>query len=96
VMLFLTAGVAVPTPGAVGPFEWTYTYAVTAFYGAAQVPAVAAALVLHAVSIVPVSLVGVFFMGREGLTFGGLQRMRASAEADGSPSASPGAGGSTP
>ena len=73
VMAMLVVGVAIPTPGAVGGFEYFYQVAVTGFYNAAPDRATAAALVLHAVSFLPVTLIGIIFMAREGLSVG---RMR--------------------
>ena len=97
VMMFLMVGVAVPTPGGVGPFEAAYQYSVTHFFGAAMAPATAGALVLHAVSVVPTAVLGILFMGQEGLTFAGLAHLRAAAD-DAEPPASTTAppGGSTP
>ncbi len=73
IMTMLVVGVAIPTPGGVGGFEYFYQLAATAFYGAAADRATAAALVLHAVSFLPVTLIGIIFMAREGMSLG---RMR--------------------
>jgi len=73
VMTLLVVGVAVPTPGQVGGFHTAYKIAVTTFLGAPETTAVGAALVLHAISFVPVTLLGLVFMAREGLSLG---RMR--------------------
>ena len=64
----LVIGVAVPPPGAVGGFHYFYRLGVTAFYGAANDRAVGAAIVLHAVSFVPVALAGLLFLAQEGLS----------------------------
>jgi uncharacterized protein (TIRG00374 family) len=77
VVMFLVVGVALPTPGGIGGFEAMYQLAVTKFYGATNDTAVAAALVLHALSTIPVSILGVIFMGQMGLTFGGLRHFSA-------------------
>ncbi len=69
----LVIGVAVPTPGAVGGFHEAYRVGVTTFFGAPDDTAVGAAIVLHAVSFVPVALVGSVLMAREGLS---LRRLR--------------------
>lgn len=82
VIMFLVVGVAVPTPGGVGTFEWAYRYAMMTFFGAAKTASTAAALVLHAVSFAPISLLGLVFMGQDGLTLAGLQRLRDEAEKD--------------
>ena len=73
VMTLLVVGVAVPTPGAIGGFHAMYRIAVTTFFGVPDDRAVGAAIVLHAISFVPVTLLGLVFMAREGLSFG---RMR--------------------
>ncbi|HEX6323156.1 MAG TPA: lysylphosphatidylglycerol synthase transmembrane domain-containing protein [Vicinamibacterales bacterium] len=71
--MFLIAGVAVPTPGGIGGFHAAYAFAVTRLFGATQEQAVACAIVLHAVSFVPVTLVGLVIMAQAGLT---IQRAR--------------------
>jgi len=68
IMALLVIGVAVPTPGAVGGFHYFYRLGVTAFYGAPNDRAVGAAIVLHAVSFVPVALAGLVFLAQEGLS----------------------------
>jgi uncharacterized protein (TIRG00374 family) len=73
VMTVLVVGVAAPTPGGVGAFHAAYQFAVTTFFGASVDRAIGAAIVLHAVSFVPVTLLGLLFMTREGLTFGGAR-----------------------
>jgi uncharacterized protein (TIRG00374 family) len=65
-MALLTVGVAVPTPGGVGGFHEAFRIAATAFYGVPNDRAVGAAIVLHAVSFVPVTVVGLLCLAREG------------------------------
>jgi glycosyltransferase 2 family protein len=74
VMTILVVGVAMPTPGAIGGFHAAYQIAVQTFFGAPDDRAIGAAIVLHAVSFVPVTLLGIVFMAKEGLT---LTRARA-------------------
>jgi uncharacterized membrane protein YbhN (UPF0104 family) len=81
VVMFLVVGVAAPTPGGVGSFHYFYLLAVTRFFGANPDTAAAAALVLHAISFVPVTILGLVFMSQDGLTLGGLKNMRETAEA---------------
>lgn len=78
VMALLTVGVAVPTPGQIGGFHAAYQIAVQTFFNAPDDRAVGAALVLHAVSFLPVSLLGVIYMAREGLTFHNAQQLASS------------------
>ena len=75
VMTLLVVGVAVPTPGQIGGFHAAYQIAVQTIFGAADDRAVGAAIVLHAASFIPVTLLGVAFMAREGLTFEGAQEL---------------------
>jgi uncharacterized membrane protein YbhN (UPF0104 family) len=74
-MTILVAGVLVPTPGSVGGFHWAYQIAVTSFYAVPTDRAKGAALVLWAVSFLPVTLLGIVFMAQEGLSLGRVQRL---------------------
>lgn len=78
VMTLLVVGVAAPTPGAVGGFHAMYKLAVMTFFGVGENRAVGAAIVLHAISFVPITLLGLIFMAREGLTFGRVRSIAAS------------------
>jgi uncharacterized protein (TIRG00374 family) len=75
VMTILVVGVAAPTPGAIGGFHLAYQFAVTTFFRADADRAAGAAIVLHAISFLPVTLLGGVFMMREGLTLAGARRM---------------------
>lgn len=79
----LVVGVAVPTPGGVGSFHEAYRVGMTTFFGAANASAVAAAIVLHALSFFPVVAVGLLFMAQDGLTIGRLRSLAASEPAKG-------------
>ena len=81
----LVIGVAVPTPGAVGSYHEAYRIGVTTFFGAANDAAVAAAIVTHAVSYVPVVLTGILFMAQDGLSFGRLQSLAGTREVPDTP-----------
>ena len=81
VMTLLVVGVAVPTPGQVGGFQVAYKIAVTTFLGAPDDAATAAAIVLWAVSFVPVTLLGLVFMAREGLSLGRMKEMASQKQA---------------
>jgi uncharacterized protein (TIRG00374 family) len=99
VMTILVVGVAAPTPGGVGAFHAAYQFAVTEFFAAPDDRAVGAAIVLHAVSFVPVTLLGLLFMARDGLTFGSARRIArerdVGAGGDGGDGGDGGAGGAT-
>jgi glycosyltransferase 2 family protein len=73
----LVVGVAVPTPGAVGGFHLAYQFAAVVLFGVPADRAAGAAIVLHAISFIPVTLLGIYFMARDGLTLAGARRMAA-------------------
>jgi uncharacterized protein (TIRG00374 family) len=75
IIAFLTVGVAIPTPGMVGGFHASYTLALTAIYGMDQGQAVAAGVALHALQNLPVLILGIAFLGREGLSFGSMRKI---------------------
>jgi glycosyltransferase 2 family protein len=85
VMTILVVGVAAPTPGGVGAFHAAYQFAVMEFFAAQADRAFGAAIVLHAVSFVPVTLLGLAFMAREGLTFGSVRRIATEREVPADP-----------
>jgi uncharacterized protein (TIRG00374 family) len=71
----LVIGVAVPTPGAVGGFHEAFRVGVTMFFGAPNDAAVGSAIVLHAFSIGPSILLGIFFAAQEGLNLSGMRQL---------------------
>jgi uncharacterized protein (TIRG00374 family) len=75
----LVIGVAVPTPGGVGSYHEAYRIGVTTFFGAPNDRAVAAAIVTHAISFVPVVLLGIVFMAQDGLSVRGLKDLAGAA-----------------
>lgn len=75
IVALLTVGVAVPTPGAVGGFHYAFRVGATVFYGVPNDKAVGAAIVLHAVSFLPVAVVGLVVMAQDGLSLGRLRQL---------------------
>jgi uncharacterized protein (TIRG00374 family) len=71
----LVVGVAVPTPGGVGGFHEAFRLGATAFFGADNNAAVGAAILLHASSFVPVTLLGLWFAVRDGLSLQGIKQV---------------------
>lgn len=71
----LVIGVAVPTPGAVGGFHEAYRIGTTMFFGAPNTAAVGSAIVLHAFSIGPSLLLGLWFAAQEGLNLAGMRQL---------------------
>lgn len=76
VILYLVVGVAVPVPAGVGSFHFMYQLVATSFLGATRPQASAAAIVLHAVSIVPISLLGLLFLAQDGWTLARLRGVK--------------------
>ena len=74
----LVVGVAVPTPGGVGSFHEAYRIGATVFFNGPEPAAIGAAIVLHAVAFVPITVLGVVFMVRDGLSVGRLRRLAGS------------------
>ena len=68
VLMFLAVGVSVPTPGAVGAFHESVRLALVSLYASDNDRAVAYAVALHALSIIPVAVVALLLVAREGLT----------------------------
>ncbi len=69
-----------PTPGAVGGFHAAFKFAATTFFGASDDAAVGAAIVLHALTIGPQLLLGLFFAAQEGLNITGMKQLADQAE----------------
>jgi len=91
---YLTVGISLPTPGVAGGFHYFYKAAMTQLFGAPESVAAAAAVVLHLVSFAPVTVLGLVYMWQDGLTLGGLQRLRQQARTESA--SGPDAGRSTP
>jgi uncharacterized membrane protein YbhN (UPF0104 family) len=79
-LVLLVVGVAVPTPGAVGGFHEAFRLGATAFFGADNNAAVGAAILLHATSFVPVTLLGLWFAVRDGLNLQGIRQITQAAD----------------
>jgi uncharacterized protein (TIRG00374 family) len=75
IMGFLTVGVSIPTPGMVGGFHEAYLISLTEAFGADRNAAAAAGLTLHALTNLPVLLVGLLWLSAEGLTLGKVREI---------------------
>ena len=73
----LVVGVSIPTPGGVGGSHEALRLGLTSFYGVDNDVAVGAAIVQHAINFVPVTLLGLWFIARDGLSIGRLRAMAA-------------------
>jgi uncharacterized protein (TIRG00374 family) len=77
----VSLGMTIPsTPGYIGVFD--YLIVVTlGLYGIHRTPALAAALVFHAIAFVPVTVIGIVYIARAGIRMT-VQMLRSSARAD--------------
>jgi uncharacterized protein (TIRG00374 family) len=87
----LTFGIAIPTQGGVGTYEWFGQQALTRFLGVEPSQAAAAVLVMHVFAISPVILLGFYYLWKERLSFSSLAR-GAAAEGAGAAAAEAAAG----
>jgi uncharacterized protein (TIRG00374 family) len=79
IVMYLVVGVAVPVPSGVGSYHFMYQLAVTSMFHVNRDVAAAAAIVTHAVSFLPISVLGVVYLAQDGWT---LTRLR-SVQSDG-------------
>ena len=88
IMALTVIGVAIPTPGGVGGFQFFMDLALINFFArylSAQDPHSQAAGIsngCYVMSMVPVFVVGLWFLNREGLTFAGLSQLTRDADGD--------------
>lgn len=73
VIAWAILGLAIPTPGGVGGYHTAVAYALTGFYGVSKDTAGAFALVSHALSFVPITLLGLVFLLAGGLSLKALR-----------------------
>jgi uncharacterized protein (TIRG00374 family) len=66
VTTFAVIGLMFPTPGGIGSYHLAVRVALTEVYSVAPGPAVAVPLLAHAISFVPVSLIGLFLLFTRG------------------------------
>jgi hypothetical protein len=80
-MVPLTVGIAAPTPGGVGAYEFLCQISLADFWGVPGAQAAAAAITLHAISLLPTIAVGLLFMWRDGVRPAEVRRVAALAGA---------------
>lgn len=86
VLTWAILGLFIPTPGGVGGYHTAVAYALTGFYGVSKNTAAAFALVSHALSFVPITLVGLVFLVAGGFS---LKSLAAEPAPSSSPSPTP-------
>ena len=75
ILVLLMVGVLVPTPGGIGGFHAAFQLGATTLYAVPPERAAAAAIVLHAITVVPVATVGLVLMAREGLSLAVVRQL---------------------
>ena len=83
VVVLIAVGVAVPTPASVGGYHAAYQLGVTGLYGASDAAAVGAGLVAHVLSFLPVTLIGLVLMARDGLKLSRVSDVVGKSETEG-------------
>jgi len=78
----LVVGVALPTPGGVGGTHEAFRLGVTSFYGADNDAAIGAAILQHALNFAPVTLLGLWFLARDGINLTRLREISSTAKED--------------
>jgi glycosyltransferase 2 family protein len=86
VLTWAILGLFIPTPGGVGGYHTAVAYALTGFYGVSKNTAAAFALVSHALSFVPITLIGLVFLVAGGFS---LKSLADEPEPSSSPSPTP-------
>lgn len=74
-MGLLTVGIAVPTPGGVGSYEYAGQLGLVSLFGVESNRAAASILVTHFFAIAPVMVAGAVLLWRQGLSLKGLLNM---------------------
>ena len=81
-------GVALPSaPAFIGPIHAAIIYALSSVYGLPNDDSAAFAVVMHLLMIAPVTVTGLIYMAREGMSLGQLRRRAEHIEEDAEPSA---------
>ncbi len=76
VLTWAVIGLAIPTPGGVGGYHVATAYCLVGFYGVPRDTAAAFGLVSHAVSFVPITLLGLGFLVAGGFSLRSLSTDR--------------------
>ena len=90
VLVLIVLGVAVPTPAGVGGYHAAFQVGATTLFAASAESAVGAGLVAHAISFLPVTIVGVILMAHEGVRLAGIGQLVGGAAAGPAPDAEKG------
>lgn len=80
-MVALTVGISIPTPGGVGPYEFFCQVTLSSMWMVPAAVAGAVAVTLHAVAMLPTILIGLLFMWRDGVRPAEMRTLAAAEEA---------------
>lgn len=72
-IVMVVIGVMVPTPAAVGSFHFATQLALTNLWGVPPDASAGYAIVCHAIVFVPITIIGIVLLSREGLSLRGLE-----------------------
>jgi glycosyltransferase 2 family protein len=92
-MVALTVGISVPTPGGVGPYEYFCSISLSQVWGVPAAVAGAVAVTQHAIAMLPPIVVGLLFMWRDGVRPAEVRTLAHSAPPPSAAPAAPGAPG---
>jgi glycosyltransferase 2 family protein len=81
IMTLLALGIAVPTPGGVGSYHLACKLGLALFFNVPERQASAVALVSHALVFIPMTILGLILLWKEGLSTGNIQQMAETEEA---------------
>ncbi len=73
----LVIGIAIPTPGGVGSYHEFMKIGLIGFFQVSREAAVSTAIVVHAITIIPVIILGFVFLWRDGLSFRSVSSINA-------------------
>jgi uncharacterized protein (TIRG00374 family) len=71
----LAIGIAVPTPGGIGSYHYACQLGLTRFFNVPEAAAGAVALVSHALVFIPITILGMILLWREGLNAVKIKQM---------------------
>jgi uncharacterized protein (TIRG00374 family) len=89
IVALLVIGVSVPTPGMVGGYHAAYRIALTRAFGVDPATAAAAAIAGHALTNLPVLILGMLLLRTEGLTLGRVRAISGETSPSGDASPAP-------
>ena len=80
IMPLLAIGIAVPTPGGIGSYHFACQLGLTRFFNVPEAEAAAVALTTHALVFIPMTILGLIFLWKEGLNAVKLRKLTEKAQ----------------